>query len=77
MAKSRTQLEYELELAEANGEALEEENEKLRKALSEIATTVASTLDEEHIRDWAEGGRLGDALIGIKDMVADVLKIES
>jgi hypothetical protein len=51
---------------------LQKENVRLQKALDEIGTEAASVLGAENIRDWGDGGRLGDVLIGIKDIVATV-----
>jgi len=53
------------------------EVKNLRSALSEIGVAASEALTGEHVTDWAEGGRLGDALIGIKDIVQTALQKEA
>lgn len=52
------------------------EVKNLRSALSEIGVAASEALTDEHVTDWAEGGRLGDVLIGIKDIVQTALQGE-
>ena len=58
-------------------EELEAHIQRLELALSEIGQSASEALLEEHVADWAEGGRLGDALIGIKDIVDTALQEEN
>jgi len=55
-------------------QALLEEYQRRRMALSEITTHASEALEAEHVSTWGEGGRLGDTLIGIRDQITDILK---
>ncbi len=55
---------------------LQEEIAILRAALSDIGSTAATALLDEGVRGWDEGGRLGDALLYIKDTVEEALTDE-
>jgi hypothetical protein len=53
---------------------LEGGNERVRAALGEMCTSAAEALASERVSTWGEGGRLGDALLGILDIAQNALK---
>jgi hypothetical protein len=57
-------------------QTLQEEIAILRAALSDIGSMAATALIDEGVRGWDEGGRLGDALLAIKDTVEEAITDE-